>query len=82
MLDKIHASWKLGYHKAAKMAQIDTWAQTWAVTDLTDEEMRNVHFKPFHDLEKAYAAAVAEKGDDASVIVLPAGSMTVPEVTQ
>ncbi|GEO68707.1 transcriptional regulator [Levilactobacillus acidifarinae] len=80
VLDKIHHSWKLGYHKAAKMAQIDTWAQTWAVTDLTDEQMRNVHFKPFHDLQTAYAAAVAEKGTDASVIVLPAGSMTVPEV--
>lgn len=82
VLDKIHSSWKLGYHKAAKMAQIDTWAQTWAVTDLTDEEMENVHFKPFHDLKTAYAAAVAEKGTDASVIVLPAGSMTVPEVTK
>lgn len=82
VLDKIHSSWKLGYHKAAKMAQIDTWAQTWAVTDLTDEEMENVHFKPFHDLKTAYAAAVAEKGADASVIVLPAGSMTVPEVTK
>lgn len=82
VLDKIHSSWKLGYHKAAKMAQIDTWAQTWAVTDLTDEEMENVHFNPFHDLKTAYAAAVAEKGADASVIVLPAGSMTVPEVTK
>lgn len=82
VLDKIHSSWKLGYHKAAKMAQIDTWAQTWAVTDLTDEEMENVHFKPFHDLKKAYEAALSEKGKDASVIVLPAGSMTVPEVTK
>lgn len=80
VLDKIHHSWKLGYHKAAKMAQIDTWAQTWAVTDLTDQQMRNVHFKPFHELTAAYQAAVAEKGDQASVIVLPAGSMTVPEV--
>ncbi|MFC6179700.1 nickel-dependent lactate racemase [Lactiplantibacillus daowaiensis] len=80
VLDKIHHSWKLGYHKAAKMAQIDTWAQTWAVSDLTDEEMRNVHFKPYHDLKVALADALAEKGSDASVIVLPAGSMTVPEV--
>jgi len=80
VLKKIHHSWKLGYHKAAKMAQIDTWAQTWAVSDLTDEEMRNVHFKPYHDLQVAFADALAEKGDQASVIVLPAGSMTVPEV--
>lgn len=80
VLDKIHHEWKLGYHKAAKMAQIGTWASTWAVTDLTDEEMRNVHFKPYHDLKKAFKDALDEKGDNASVIVLPAGSMTVPEV--
>lgn len=79
VLKKIDESWHLGYHKAAKMAQIDTWASTWAVTELTDEEMRNVHFKPFHDLKVAYAEALAQKGPDASVIVLPAGSLTVPE---
>jgi len=39
-----------------------------------------VHFKPYHDLQVAFADALAEKGDQASVIVLPAGSMTVPEV--
>lgn len=81
VLDKIHHSWKLGYHKAAKMAQIGTWASTWAVTELTDEEMENVHFKPYHDLSIALKDAINKKGTDASVIILPAGSMTVPEVS-
>ncbi|HIZ96418.1 MAG TPA: nickel-dependent lactate racemase [Candidatus Ligilactobacillus excrementavium] len=80
VLDKIHNSWQLGYHKAAKMAQIDTWAETWAVTDLTEQEMQNVHFRPFHDLNSAFKEAVKQKGPNASVIVFPAGSMTVPEV--
>ncbi len=79
VLKKIDQSWKLGYHKAAKMAQIDTWASTWAVTQLTDQEMRNVHFKPFHDLNVALAAAFKQK-PTGSVIVLPAGSLTVPEI--
>lgn len=81
VLKKIDQSWHLGYHKAAKMAQIDTWASTWAVTELTDEEMRNVHFKPFHDLKTAFSKALAEKGPNASVIILPAGSLTVPEIS-
>lgn len=80
VLKRIETSWKLGYHKAAKMAQINTWASTWAVTQLTDEEMVNVHFKPFHDLKTAFSQALAEKGDAASVIILPAGSLTVPEI--
>ncbi len=81
VLKKIDKEWKLGYHKAAKMAQIDTWASTWAVTKLTDEEMMNVHFKPFHDLNVAFQQALKQKGPDASVIILPAGSLTVPEVS-
>lgn len=79
VLDYIHKNWKLGYHKAAKMAQIGTWANTWAVTDLSDEEMENVHFRPFHDIQKAYDAALAKLGSDAKVAIFTAGSMTVPE---
>lgn len=79
VLDYIHKNWKLGYHKAAKMAQIGTWASTWAVTDLTDQEMENVHFKPFHDVQKALDQALAEQGSDAKVAIFTAGSMTVPE---
>lgn len=82
VLKKIDQSWHLGYHKAAKMAQIDTWASTWAVTQLTDEQMKNVHFKPFHDLKVAFTEALAQKGKQASVIILPAGSLTVPEVSK
>ena len=80
VLNKIKHSWKLEFHKAAKMAQIDTWASTWAVTDLSDEQMKNVHFKPYHDLRLAFSDAIKQKGSNASVIVLPAGSMTVPEL--
>ena len=80
VLEKIEKEYKLGYHKAAKMAEISLWAKTWAVSDLSDEEMRDVHFKPYHDLQKAVDDAFSELGSDAEVIILPAGSMTVPKV--
>ncbi len=80
VLDKIKCGYKLGYHKAAKMAEINLWAKSWAVTKLSDEEMRAVHLKPYHDLNVALAEAIAEKGEDASIIVLPFGSITVPKV--
>ncbi len=82
VLDKIKCGYKLGYHKAAKMAEINLWAQSWAVTKLSDEEMKAVHLKPYHDLNNALSEAIVEKGEEASIIVLPFGSITVPEVAQ
>ena len=79
VLEKISAGFKLGYHKAAKMAEISLWAQTWAVSDLSDDEMRAVHLKPYHDIQKAVDDALAQKGADAKIIILPFGSMTVPK---
>ncbi len=81
VLDKIKTGFKLGWHKAAKMAEINLWAESWAVTDLSDEQMRAVHFKPYHDLRLALADALAQKGPNATVIVLPAGSITAPRVS-
>lgn len=80
VLDKIKGKYVLGYHKAAKMAEINLWAESWAATDLTDEEMRAIHMKPYHSIQKAIDDAVAIKGKDAKVIVLPYGSITVPKV--
>ncbi|SUX30780.1 general glycosylation pathway protein [Campylobacter sputorum subsp. bubulus] len=80
VLEKIKQEYKLGYHKAAKMAEISLYAKTWAITDLSDEEMKSVHFKPYHNLQKAMNDAFKELGNDAKVIILPAGSMTVPKI--
>lgn len=82
VLDKIKCGYKLGYHKAAKMAEINLWAQSWAVSALSDEEMKAVHLKPYHDLPVALRDAIAEKGEEASIIVLPFGSITVPKVVR
>ena len=80
VLEKISNEFHLGYHKAAKMAEISLWAQTWAVSELSDDEMRAVHLKPYHDLQKALDDALAQRGADAGIIILPFGSMTVPKV--
>ena len=80
LLKKIEGDYKLGYHKAAKMSEINLWAKTWAVTELPDEKIRGVHIKPYKDLKKAVADALAEKGENAKIIVLPYGSMIVPKV--
>jgi len=79
-LETIDKGYKLGYHKAAKMAEIGTWAEMWAVTDLDDKDMRAIFMKPFHDLQEALDRALEKKGKDAAVIFLMDGSITVPTI--
>lgn len=80
VLETIDKGYKLGYHKAAKMAEIATWAEMWGVTGLTDEEMKGVFLKPFHSIKEAIDKALEQKGPDAKVFFLMDGSITVPMV--
>ncbi len=79
-LDRIEKKYVVGYHKAAKMAEIGLWAQMCAVTDLDGELLRKVFITPFSSLQEAVDAALAEKGKDAKVLVLLDGSLTIPHV--
>jgi nickel-dependent lactate racemase len=79
-LDRIEKKFVLGWHKAAKMAEIGLWAQTWAVTDLDPELLRSIFIRPFMSLQEAIDTALAEKGRDAEVLVLLDGSLTIPSV--
>jgi lactate racemase len=77
-LEKIEQGYVLGYHKAAKMAEIGLWAQMWAVTDVAPEEISPLFITPFSDLQTALDQALAQKGKDASVLFLMDGGLTVP----
>jgi len=79
-LDKIERGYVLGYHKAAKMAEIGLWAQMWGVTDVEPDVISKLFIKPFSDLQTAVDQALEEKGKDASVLFLMDGGLTVPLV--
>lgn len=79
-LDKIEQGYVLGYHKAAKMAEIGLWAQMWAVTDVEPEVISPLFITPFSDLQTALDQALEEKGNKASVLFLMDGGLTVPMV--
>ncbi len=80
VLEKIEKEYVIGYHKAAKMAEIGLWAQTWGVTDLPDDVLEKVFIKPFDTLQEAIDAACEIKGEDAGILFLMDGSVTVPIV--
>lgn len=77
-LKRIEQKFVLGYHKAAKMAEVGLWAQTWAVTDLDPQLLESIFIRPYSSLQTAVDAALAEKGKDAKVLVLLDGSLTIP----
>ncbi|OGC43921.1 general glycosylation pathway protein [candidate division WOR-3 bacterium RBG_13_43_14] len=78
-LDKIDKEFKLGYHKAAKMAEIARWAQMWAVTSLDDDLLNSIFLKPFKTIQEAINTAIAEKGDE-KILFLMNASLTVPKL--
>jgi nickel-dependent lactate racemase len=81
-LDRIEQKFVLGWHKAAKMAEIGLWAQTWGVTDLDPELLKSIFIRPFSSLQEALDAALSEKGENAKVLVLLDGSLTIPSVKE
>ncbi len=81
ILDILGEEYKLGYHKAAKMAQIGIRAEMWAVTDLDDETIKKSQLKPYSNIQFAIDDAVElikKKGKQPKTIVMPSGSLTVP----
>ena len=81
VLEKVDGAYKLGYHKAGKLAETSKWARIWTVTELADETIESIRMKPYHNLNTALAEALKEKGENAKVIVLPYGSVTVPRIS-
>ena len=79
-LKRIDRGYVLGYHKAAKMAEIALWAEMWAVTDLPDAEVESVFMRPFSDIQRALDRALEVKGREAKILFLMDGSLTVPMI--
>lgn len=83
VLEKLGDEYKLGYHKAAKMAQIGARAEMWAVTDLDDTVIKKAQLKPYKDIQTAIDDAIKrikEKGKQPQIVVMPYGSLTIPLV--
>ena len=82
ILENLRSEYKLGYHKAAKMAEIATWASIWAVTDLDPEIIRGANIlTPFPSVADAVSREL-EENPDARIIVLMDGSVTIPIVKE
>jgi len=85
-LEKIKAGYVLGYHKAAKMAEISARATIQAFTELPPERLRGMFIEPILSLQEAVDTALAKarrlnaKGEEPHVLVLLDGCVTIPKI--
>jgi nickel-dependent lactate racemase len=81
ILRNLANGYKLGYHKAAKVAEIMTWAKIFAVTDLDPSLISRINMTPFNDVQSA-VNDVIENDPDATVMVIMDGSVLVPRLVR
>ena len=81
VINKLDREYKLGYHKAGKMAEIGVNARMWAVTPLDKDLIGKAHMRPFGNISEALQEALREKGPAAKVIFIMDGSLTLPKLT-
>jgi nickel-dependent lactate racemase len=78
VIESIKGKYKLGYHKAGKMAEVFLQGEVHALTELPDDLLRSMFIVPEHDLQSAIDRAIERMGKEAKVLFLPDGSVTVP----
>ena len=83
-IEKIRAGYKLGYHKAAKMAEVSGRATVSAVSELGAERLKSMFIRkapsPQEALDRAMSEAQAKGIDKPKILILPDGCVTVPDV--
>ncbi|MDR1307961.1 MAG: nickel-dependent lactate racemase [Treponema sp.] len=85
-IEQIRAGYKLGYHKAAKMAEVSGRASVLAVSELGAERLAPMFIEkaesPQAALDRAMAALIARGVAVPKILVLPDGCVTVPAAAQ
>ncbi|MCE5297064.1 MAG: nickel-dependent lactate racemase [Euryarchaeota archaeon] len=79
ILRNMECEYRLGYHKAAKVAEMMCRSRIWAVTDLDPDELAGMNITPFKDVQEAVDTFLSER-PDAKILVMMDGSVTVPRV--
>ena len=80
ILRNLQTEYRLGYHKAAKMAEIAKQGKICGVTSLRPNELRKINIHPYGNVQEAVDSALL--GDPkAKVLVMYEGSALVPRLT-
>lgn len=82
MITHIGQDFQLGGHKAAAIAMVLQKAQILLYSDLPGDLVRQGHLRPCGDLQTALDQSLEQYGSNATVIVMPYGGSTLPQVEE
>jgi nickel-dependent lactate racemase len=83
VFELLDVEYKLGYHKAAKMAQVGIRGEMWMVSDLDDDIIKKAKLIPYNSIQNALDSAIhiiKSNGKKPHIIIMPAGSLTIPKI--
>ncbi|MDO4548891.1 MAG: nickel-dependent lactate racemase [Clostridia bacterium] len=80
MIERIRKDFQLGGHKAAAIAMVLEHADVYLVSEMEPEFVKSIFMQPFASIDEAFAAATKKLGSDSSVIAMPYGGSTLPQI--
>jgi len=82
VLAAIEKGYRLGYHKAAKIAQLSERAEIIMVSEIPSDILARGFIRGFGDMGEALGYVRERMGADASVLVIEDGTVTVPMIEE
>ena len=82
LIDEIQRNFKLGGHKAAAIAMVLERCKIYLVSELDDSLVKKAFMKPYKSVQKALEDAISELGEKSSIVIMPYGGSTLPDVLQ
>lgn len=82
LIDRIHAEFRLGGHKAAAIAMVLENSDIYLVSDLEPDFVKSIFLTPYSNAQTAFDAAMEKQGSNATVLVMPYGGSTLPRCAE
>lgn len=82
ILERISREFCIGGHKAAAFAKVLVQTQILLVSELPESLVRAAMMEPAASIQEALELALERLGQDASVLVMPFGGSTLPQVQE
>lgn len=77
---RIKVDFQLGGHKAAAIAMVLEQADIFLVSEMEPDFVEGLFLKPYRTAQDALDDAMRQKGSDATVLVMPYGGSTLPQL--
>ncbi len=78
MVEEIKTNFKLGGHKAAAISMVLLKNDIYFISDLDKELIKNIHMKPFNNVQEALDKAIEQMCIHSNIIIMPAANSTLP----